>query len=379
MSTLAIPPKRVQLYRVLWDRWIIVLRILLDLGAGSHPVRWRAVADTLLVDKKTAQKYIMGLVRDGHITTAGDGYMLTQAGMDALLENSGGGDFLPLEGKNPGENFSPLVVEVVDSESELKQLTTTTTSKLGKNPGENFSPLALHVIQHIPDIFSGSELTINGLPPLVIDEILLGWVAYAYDKRTSLNAPVGLIHSKLKRDERPPMEYVKNYVDYLPETFLEVLGLIEFECGYCHTVFETRIALEEHEKAEHPYRCMECNAWFESEDAERAHYDKKHNPDRYFEKQQAELAVQPDIMAGKTWARLLAMLKDDMPRASFETWVQDSKAIGLAGGLLTVAVRNSYARDWLESRLQSTVERLLVGILNAQVKVEFVVAVETEA
>jgi chromosomal replication initiator protein len=64
----------------------------------------------------------------------------------------------------------------------------------------------------------------------------------------------------------------------------------------------------------------------------------------------------------------------DMPRASFDTWVRDTRPISYEGGILTIAVRNAYARDWLESRLESTVSRLLVGILNANVKVEFAVA-----
>jgi hypothetical protein len=43
---------------------------------------------------------------------------------------------------------------------------------------------------------------------------------------------------------------------------------------------------------------------------------------------------------------------------------------------LFVGVRNAYNRDWLESRLQSTAERLLVGIMNQSVDVEFVVESE---
>ena len=244
MSTLAIPPKRVRLYRVLWDRWIIVLRILFDLGAGAHPVKWRAVADTLMVDKKTCQKYIAGLVRDGHIAPAGDGYMFTQAGMDVLLENTGG-EFLPLGGKNTGENFSPLVVEVVNVNSESVNLTST-TPKLGINPGEKFSPLAKLVIEHIPDLFDGSKLTTEKLPPIVIDEIFLGIVAYAYDKRTSLNSPVGFIHYSVSNDKRPGMEYCKNYADYLPETFLEVIGLLQKTCSRCEAVFQALTAYEVH-------------------------------------------------------------------------------------------------------------------------------------
>jgi hypothetical protein len=77
----------------------------------------------------------------------------------------------------------------------------------------------------------------------------------------------------------------------------------------------------------------------------------------------------------QTWKSVLEQLQIDMPRASFETWVRDTKALSYAGGMITVATRNAYARDWLESRLTDTINRMLVGILNnANVRVSFVVA-----
>jgi hypothetical protein len=87
----------------------------------------------------------------------------------------------------------------------------------------------------------------------------------------------------------------------------------------------------------------------------------------------------------QTWKSVLDQLQTDMPRASFETWVRDTKALSYTDGVLTIAVRNAYARDWLESRLASTVNRMLVGILNENAQVNFVVAqdddieVETDA
>ena len=77
----------------------------------------------------------------------------------------------------------------------------------------------------------------------------------------------------------------------------------------------------------------------------------------------------------QTWKSVLEQLQIDMPRASFETWVRDTIALSYEGDVITVATRNAYARDWLESRLVDTVNRMLVGILNnANVRVSFVVA-----
>ena len=73
------------------------------------------------------------------------------------------------------------------------------------------------------------------------------------------------------------------------------------------------------------------------------------------------------------WQSVLGQLQMEMPRASFDTWVRDSKPVSYDSGVMTVAVRNAYARDWLDTRLSSTVSRLLVDIMNTNVAVNFVV------
>jgi chromosomal replication initiator protein len=78
--------------------------------------------------------------------------------------------------------------------------------------------------------------------------------------------------------------------------------------------------------------------------------------------------------AEQAWQSVLGQLQMEMPRASFDTWVRDTRPISYQDGTLTIGVRNAYARDWLESRLASTVNRLLVGVLNASVSVHFVVS-----
>jgi chromosomal replication initiator protein len=75
----------------------------------------------------------------------------------------------------------------------------------------------------------------------------------------------------------------------------------------------------------------------------------------------------------QAWQSVLGQLQMEMPRASFDTWVRDTKPLSFQNGTLTIGVRNAYARDWLESRLASTVSRLLVGIVNASVAVNFIV------
>jgi len=63
----------------------------------------------------------------------------------------------------------------------------------------------------------------------------------------------------------------------------------------------------------------------------------------------------------------------EMPKASFDTWVRDTHLLAYQDGRFTIGVRNSYARDWLESRLSSTATHLLCGIMNRAVEVTWTV------
>jgi len=78
--------------------------------------------------------------------------------------------------------------------------------------------------------------------------------------------------------------------------------------------------------------------------------------------------------AEQAWQSVLGQLQMEMPRASFDTWVRDTKPVSYQDGTLTVGVRNAYARDWLENRLSSTVSRLLLGITNSSTDVRFIVS-----
>jgi hypothetical protein len=80
--------------------------------------------------------------------------------------------------------------------------------------------------------------------------------------------------------------------------------------------------------------------------------------------------------AEQAWQSALGQLQMEMPKASFDTWVRDTRLASYEDGLFTIAVCNAYARDWLESRLASTATRLLMGIMNRSVEVQFTVANE---
>jgi len=63
-----------------------------------------------------------------------------------------------------------------------------------------------------------------------------------------------------------------------------------------------------------------------------------------------------------------------MTRATFDTWLANTRAIIFENSTLTIGVANSSVKDWLDNRMLPTVKRTLVGIVGQPVEVQFVVA-----
>ena len=79
------------------------------------------------------------------------------------------------------------------------------------------------------------------------------------------------------------------------------------------------------------------------------------------------------MKAEQAWQAALGQLQLDMPKASFDTWVQNAEIVSYEDNVFIIGVANAYARDWLESRLTSKINRLLCGIMNKTVSTRFIV------
>jgi chromosomal replication initiator protein len=77
--------------------------------------------------------------------------------------------------------------------------------------------------------------------------------------------------------------------------------------------------------------------------------------------------------AQQAWQAARGQLQLEMPKAAFDTWVRNAEYISYEDGSFIIGVPNAYARDWLQSRLSSTVTRLLTGIMNRTVEVRFII------
>ena len=79
------------------------------------------------------------------------------------------------------------------------------------------------------------------------------------------------------------------------------------------------------------------------------------------------------MKAKQAWQAAVGQLQVEMPKAAFDTWVRNAELITYEDGSFVIGVPNAYARDWLHSRLSSTVRRLLTGIMNRTVSVRFII------
>ncbi len=77
--------------------------------------------------------------------------------------------------------------------------------------------------------------------------------------------------------------------------------------------------------------------------------------------------------AADLWHATLGELQGQMTRATFDSWGRPTRAIVLADDFVLVEVQSPYAKEWLENRLNTTIERTVTGILGRAVQVRYVV------
>jgi len=80
--------------------------------------------------------------------------------------------------------------------------------------------------------------------------------------------------------------------------------------------------------------------------------------------------------AARIWSAALGELQLQMTQATFETWLRGSKLVKHEDGTFVIAVKNGYAKDWLEHRLLATIKRTLARLADRTVDVKFVVGAE---
>src|SRR4030042_6172091 len=73
------------------------------------------------------------------------------------------------------------------------------------------------------------------------------------------------------------------------------------------------------------------------------------------------------------WEAAKGELQLQMTRATYDTWISNTFPIAYEDGTFIIGVHNTYAKEWLEHRLQTIIKRTLIGLTNQTAEVRFVV------
>jgi len=82
---------------------------------------------------------------------------------------------------------------------------------------------------------------------------------------------------------------------------------------------------------------------------------------------------QTTTAAETLWSSALLHLENELPRATFDTWIRDLIPISLKDNVLTLSAGNAYARDWVKERVSQTIGRVLTSISGVDITTSFVV------
>jgi len=72
------------------------------------------------------------------------------------------------------------------------------------------------------------------------------------------------------------------------------------------------------------------------------------------------------------WQKTLDILKSELSKPSFETWLKTTKVVTRYDNTLVVAVPNEFAKDWLESRYVTLIKNSLHQVTGEELELEFI-------
>lgn len=73
------------------------------------------------------------------------------------------------------------------------------------------------------------------------------------------------------------------------------------------------------------------------------------------------------------WNKTLAILRDELSQTSFDTWLKSTSLVSYNQDLMVIAVPNSFAKEWLETRYYDLIQGTLALIVNHDVSISFVI------
>ena len=394
MTTLLLPPDEVAKIRALKGlSYILDVMILLDRHHPGRGFRPEEIALIAGMDVRTVAKQLKDLsVLDRAILT-GAGYVLTDGGRAlflapatefeedlalspaAIQASQALSPELPTVEKAHQAQAHQIINAVASDPDPQEDCTHTaralvvevnTLSLLSTNDSSTtYLETQLARELKVPQVFGKSHL-LFGESVLVRRDVTAQYAisifAHVYSQKGSFQKPARVAFAMMRDGKEPREDFLQDPWTHLPAEYLEALNVVRYRCNLCGSseLFPTSGAMDAHLQSAHPVPV-------EPEDEEPV-----------VEVVEVDDGIHQALHGSSftpatAWETALDQLRNDMHAAPFETWVKGSKAVRFHGNTLFIGVRNSYTADWLESRLKSTVQRLMVGIMNQSVDVIFVV------
>ena len=84
--------------------------------------------------------------------------------------------------------------------------------------------------------------------------------------------------------------------------------------------------------------------------------------------------VEQDSPAQEVWDSVLDMLRGQVSRPAFETWLSASSGAAYADGQFVVGTANSFTSEMLRNRMDSLIESAVKGVTGVKLKIQYAVA-----
>lgn len=392
--------------------YVLVIMMVID---HEHPGRTSTLRDLLpavypvIKDQRKLEQQLNSLCASNRLVRTGAGYVLVEGGKALFLDifgNPFNAEFeigrkdkdLALSPASAGPVIQAQALEIIESsdveparkfraleeveeESSLLNIKVKDSSTPTTESEKNAEITVRMILRHTPLVFSGNEVITKDIPIEAIDaHEALAVIAHCYSLRKSddnptgiLNRPAGVAHSMLKDGRRARTEFRLDPTHYLPEAYLEALGLMEYACEVCQQTFKTKADLLSHDGMLLDCK-YGCGRRFHGETERTAHYESDHLEEIEALRTPATFTrLADDHKAVKLWKLVKDALQMEMARASFDTWIRDVIAVGFENKELTLLARNSYGRDWLENRMQPNIEAKLKAFTHEDIHLVLVI------
>lgn len=303
--------------------------MMIEKNYPCRPVTEYQFADLLNIDIRTVQKQLRALSSAGLAMFQGNfTWMLTPNGRNTLFGESREASHLSIEGSEPvylaavyptqnvshEAHFVPHdddeltnTINVIESSSSLIERTFCATTK--------------QILQHTNLLF-GSSVSINRTVESRDPIHALCWVSKAWADRKKLQNPAGLVYKRLSENQHPPVYLRDDPAQGLPDDYLVAIG---YKSAEAESNGDDEISVEDDPEPE-------------------------------------QKLPEDNSPAAQIWKVICENLERDMPHNYFEEYVSKARAVNVDDSILTVCAENQNSSNWLEGRLESTVNRLLIGI-----------------